>query len=83
MTYLIPSLMTWPSTKVQTVASQPGRNDESLRPAGVTKPDLPLTGSDHPSPKWPRWAQLSLFMSLLLGGALLMIWAIRMAYSHW
>jgi hypothetical protein len=67
------------SSPLQTTASRHRGNEAHLSPMEATKPDLIRTGSDRPSPEWPRWAELSLFVSLLFGGMLLMMWGITMA----
>ena len=89
MTDLIPSLMIpgeWQrrpsSSPLRTAAVQPSGNEANLLPMQATKSGLPRTGSDRPSREWPRWAQVSLFVSLLLGGMLLVMWGTTTAYSH-
>lgn len=86
MTDLIPSLMIpgeWqhrrPSSPPPTTPVQPRGNEANLLLVGATTSGLPRTDSDRPAPEWPRWAQVSLFVSLLLGGMLLLMWGITMA----
>lgn len=86
MTDLIPSLMIpgeWQrrpsSSPLRTAAVQPSGNEANLLLVGATTSGLPRTDSDRPSPEWPRWAQVSLFVSLLLGAMLLLMWGSTMA----
>lgn len=89
MTDLIPSLMIpgeWQhkrrSSPSPAAPVPPRGNDAHLLQLGATTSGLPRTGSDRLSPEWPRWAQVSLFVSLLLGGMLLTMWGAAVAYSH-